>query len=98
MAERRTTTDHEAIRGWVEARGGIPSHALNTLPGDAAGALYIDFPGWVKKDVSETTWEIFFKTFDRENLAFAYEDGPPDADPTTLCALVDRETGESVQA
>lgn len=98
MADRQTTTDHDTIRQWVEARGGVPSHALNTLSGDVAGALYIDFPGWVKKDISETTWEIFFKTFDRENLAFSYGDAPPDTDPTTLCALVDRESGESVQA
>jgi len=98
MAQRQTTTDHDTIRQWVESHGGIPSLVLNTLSGDEAGVLYIDFPGWVKKDVSETTWETFFKKFDRENVAFSYEDAAPDADPTTLCALVDRATGVSVQA
>lgn len=98
MAERQTTTDHETIRNWVEAHGGIPSTVKNTLPGDEAGVLYIDFPGWVKKDVDETTWEVFFKKFDRENLALSYQDGAAGDDPTALCALVDRATGELVQA
>lgn len=53
MAEARlTTTDHDAIRQWMEQRGARPAAVKNTLAGDDAGVLYVDFPGESKKDVT----------------------------------------------
>ena len=95
--ERKTTTNHEEIRRWVEDRGGLPAAVKNTLPGDAAGVLYINFPGADKKDVDEISWEEFFKTFGRQNLTFEYEETPPDQ-PNHSCRLVSRDTGEPVSA
>ena len=95
--ERKTTTNHEEIRRWVEERGGLPTAVKNTLSGDAAGVLYINFPGADKRDVDEISWEEFFKTFDRQNLAFEYEETPPDQ-PNHFCRLVSRDTGEPVSA
>jgi hypothetical protein len=73
--ERKTTTNHEEIRRWVD----------------------FNFPGADKKDVDEIAWEEFFKTFDRQNLAFEYEETPPDQ-PNPFCRLVSRDTGEPVSA
>ena len=98
MASERKTTDHEEIRRWVEEHGGLPAAVKNTLAGDAAGVLYLDFPGADKKDVDEMTWEQFFKTFDRQNLALACEDAPPTGDGAPSWQLVDRNTGEPVTA
>lgn len=97
-SERKTTTDHEEIRSWVEEHGGLPAAVKNTLAGDAAGVLYLDFPGADKKDVAEMTWEQFFKTFDRQNLALAYEGALSASDGAPSWQLVDRATGESVMA
>lgn len=101
MAEKMaTTTDHDTIRAWVEERGGVPTAVKNTLAGDRAGILNIDFPGLDNRNLSEMTWEEFFKIFDAENLAFVYADAPADVaeEPARAYRIVDRETGESVQA
>lgn len=96
--ERMTTTDHDEIRRWMEDRGALPAAVKNTLAGDVAGVLYVDFPGASKKDVAEISWEAFFKTFDAQNLAFVYQETTPDGDLSHECALVARESGESVRA
>ena len=96
--ESKTTTDHGAIRRWMEERGARPAAVKNTLAGDDAGVLYIDFPGQSNKDVDEISWEVFFKKFDDENLAFVYQDTTPSGDLSREGTLVARETGESVQA
>lgn len=93
-----TITDHEAIRRWIEERGGMPAALKNTMPGDEAGVLYVDFPGYDKKDVAEMTWETFFKIFEEQNLAFKCQEIPPGTNPTGAWQLVDRDTGESVMA
>ncbi len=101
MAEKMaTTTDHDTIRRWVEGRGGVPTAVKNTLAGDRAGILNIDFPGLDNRDLSKMTWEEFFKIFDAERLAFEYADAPADGDaePARDYRIVDSETGESVGA
>jgi hypothetical protein len=99
MAENLTTTiDHETIRRWMEERGARPAAVKNTLAGDEAGVLYVDFPGAADKDVDELSWETFFKVFDRQNLALRYENMPASGDGAPRWDLVDRDTGESVRA
>ncbi len=44
-SESHTTTDHDEIRKWVEAHGGMPSSVKGSEHGDPAGVLRIDFPG-----------------------------------------------------
>jgi hypothetical protein len=73
----RTTTDHETIRRWVEARGGRPARVKGTGgPGDP-GLLRIDFPGFSgEHTLEEISWDEWFKGFDANKLAFLYEDQP----------------------
>lgn len=71
-----TTTDHDEIRNWVEARGGFPAHVRQTgrKRGDL-GVLRIDYPGYSGKDTLERIdWEDWFEAFDRNKLAFLYQD------------------------
>ena len=96
--DMQTTTDHDAIRQWAEERGGVPAAVKNTLAGDRAGILTIDFPGSRDKDVDEMTWEEFFKIFDRENLALSYQETAPDGNLSITYDIVARESGESVEA
>jgi hypothetical protein len=75
MAESNSTTDHEEIRNWVEARGGRPATVTATAGGEDAGILRIDF-GEPEEGLTEISWDEWFETFDRSALAFLYQDEP----------------------
>lgn len=72
------TVDHEEIRRWVQERGGCPATVKSTVkPGEAAGLLRIDFPGFSgEKSLEQISWEDFFEKFDKEKLAFIYSEEP----------------------
>ena len=71
----QTTTDHDAIRKWAEARNGRPARVKGTGDAEDAGLLRLDF-GEPEESLEEITWEDFFRTFDESKLAFLYEDEP----------------------
>jgi hypothetical protein len=73
MADSKTTTNHDEIRRWVEARGGRPA-AVRETGGEAdAGILRIDF-GDQDEGLEAISWKELFKTFDENNLAFLYQE------------------------
>jgi hypothetical protein len=74
MSEGQTTTDHNVIRKWVEQRGGVPTSVRGTEKrGDDAGVLRIDFEP-ADKELKRIDWSEFFDKFEREKLAFLYQD------------------------
>ena len=77
-ASAKRTTSHSAIRRWVEARGGWPATVKATKSrGDAAGLLRIDYPGYTGAGrLERISWDDFFDKFDREKLAFLYQEKP----------------------
>jgi hypothetical protein len=77
-ASAKRTTDHDLIRRWVESRGGWPATVKATKTrGDNAGLLRIDYPGYSGAGrLERISWNDFFKKFDREKLAFLYQDKP----------------------
>jgi hypothetical protein len=90
--ESRTTTDHETIRRWAQARGGVPARVRGTGNGDDPGILRIDFPGGAGEDQLEhISWDEWFEKFDENNLAFLYQDEKADGEPSTFFKLVKRE-------
>ena len=67
MAEQ--TQSHDAIRSWVNERGGRPARVEGT------DILRIDFDDAEQDDRLETIdWADFFETFDNTGLTFLYED------------------------
>jgi hypothetical protein len=77
MAEAKTTTDHEEIRRWAEARGGRPAHVAQTGDNDDPGILRINFdePGGDDDDrLGQISWDEWFRAFDENGLAFLYQD------------------------
>ena len=76
MSEAKTTTDHAAIKRWVEERGGRPVSIEGTEQrGEHAGVLRIDFPGrGAEEGFAELSWEEFFDKFEKEKLAFLYQE------------------------
>ncbi|WP_181305229.1 hypothetical protein [Rufibacter sp. XAAS-G3-1] len=70
----KTTTDHDTIRKWAEARDGKPASVKGTGDGDEAGLLRINFPGYAEDNLEDISWEEFFEKFEEKKLAFLYQD------------------------
>ncbi|WP_207434228.1 hypothetical protein [Sabulibacter ruber] len=70
----KTTTDHDTIRKWAEARDGKPATVKGTGKGEEAGLLRINFPGYAEDNLEDITWEEFFEKFEEKKLAFLYQD------------------------
>ncbi len=66
------TTDHVAIRRWVEARRGVP--AQRRAARDYGAALQIIFPEReAPSSVMPMDWKRFFEEFERDELAFVHD-------------------------
>ena len=93
--ESRTTTNHDEIRKWAEARGSKPATVKRTEGDDEVGVLRIDFPGYSGKDsLEEITWDEFFAKFDEKNLAFLYQDKTASGGESRFFKFVSRENAE----
>ena len=91
MAGSSTTTDHDEIRRWVEARGGRPARVRKTGSGGDPGILRIDFPGRGDDERLEPMdWNEWFEAFDDNNLAFVYQEETADGEMSRFSKLVSR--------
>ncbi|OWW00090.1 1,4-alpha-glucan branching enzyme [Rhizobium sp. R72] len=90
MTKSRTTTDHDHIRAWAEARNGHPARVKGTTDG---GLLRIDF-GTPEDNLEEIAWDEFFEIFDRNKLAFLYQDKTSSGDESRFNKFVDRKQAE----
>ena len=86
-----TTTDHDVIRAWAEARGGAPAAVDNTgnSSGDT-GILRIEFRD-DSGDLDQVDWEPFFRTFDGRKLAFVYQEHTSDGSTSRFNKFVSRD-------
>jgi hypothetical protein len=89
----KSTTDHEQIRRWVEARGGHPATVSRTARGaQAAGVIRIDFPGFSGAGtLKPISWDEWFRVFDERRLEFLYQDKTAGGKPSRFNKLVSRE-------
>jgi hypothetical protein len=92
----RTTTDHDVIREWIEARGGHPAIASATMRGAEPGMLRVDF-GPPDESLEQIPWEEFFATFEDRHLAFLYQDRSDDGSATRFFKFVTRPEGADKQ-
>lgn len=88
MSEATTTTDHEAIRRWVEERDGRPARVAETASG-GGGLLRIDF-GEPEERLEEIDWETFFRIFDENDLAFLHQEKTSDGSTSRFFKFVAR--------
>ena len=71
MSDAKTTTDHDVIRAWVEARKGHPATVKKTGSKNEPGILRIDFEDGEKdENLERISWDDFFAKFDEAKLAF----------------------------
>jgi hypothetical protein len=95
-AKSLTTTDHEQIREWAEARGGKPSCVRGTGDSKDVGLLRIDFPGYGgKQSLQKISWDDFFEKFDEQGLALLYQEKTKDGQASNFNKLVSRRTAKS---
>ena len=88
----QTTTDHETIRRWAEARGGKPAAVKDTESKDDVGILRIDFPGYSGADsLDPISWEEFFDKFDAAKLALVYQEQTASGEQSNFNKLVRRD-------
>lgn len=86
------TTDHEQIMTWAESRGGHPATVKRTGGNGGVGILRIDFPGYSgKQSLEQISWSEFFDKFEKEHLAFLYQDKTSAGKPSRFCKIVSRE-------
>ena len=97
-AHNRATTDHETIREWVEDRGGDPATVAETATDGEPGVLRLQFPD-TKDDhdrIEPIDWDDFFRKFEREHLAFVYQERTEDGNTSRFYRFVDRTTAGRV--
>lgn len=88
-----TTTDHDEIRKWVEARGGRPACVKTTGDKNDIGLLRIDYPGQGDDSkLQPIEWDEFFEKFDKEKLAFLYQDETADGKESRFSKLISRDS------
>lgn len=89
MSSAETTTDHDAIRRWIEERKGRPSRVAATAEG-GDGLLRVDF-GDRDDALEEISWDEFFRIFEENGLAFLHQDETRDGKPSRFVRFVKRE-------
>jgi hypothetical protein len=91
-SESQVTTDHDEIRRWVEERGGHPARVKDTESKNSAGLLRIDYPGYSGEDsLEEISWDEFFTGFDKNELAFLYQEETKDGKVSRFSKLIARD-------
>ncbi|HET7369567.1 MAG TPA: hypothetical protein VFK45_01865 [Gammaproteobacteria bacterium] len=90
--ESHTTTDHNTIRRWAEARDGLPATVRGTeAGGEHAGILRIEFPGVGNDEkLEQIGWDEFFDKFEESDLAFLYQDETKGGDTSRFFKFVSR--------
>ncbi len=89
--ESKTTTNHDEIRKWIEARGGKPATVKRTGGRQDAGILRVNFPGYTGEDKLQVIpWEEFFQKFEQKKLAFLYQDKTKDGKPSRFSKFISR--------
>ena len=89
--EAKTTTDHQTIRQWAEARGGAPATVKGTASGEPAGLLRIAFSEDSEESLEPISWEDFFAKFEEQKLAFLYQEETKEGGVSRFFKLVNRE-------
>jgi hypothetical protein len=92
MAKSNVTTDHETIRHWAEERGGAPATVKKTEGDGEPGILRLDFEPR-DEGLEPIGWHAFEK-FEKEDLAFLYQDRTEAGQLCRFHKFVNRSSGE----
>jgi len=91
VSAANTTTDHDAIRKWIEQRDGRPAVVKSTEGnGRGGGLLRVDFQD-EDEALDVIDWDEFFRIFDENKLAFLHQDKTSDGGTSRFNKFVERE-------
>ncbi len=92
ITKAKTTTDHDEIRQWAEARKAKPARVEGTgRKGSETGILRLDFPGYSGQGrLTPISWEEFFEQFERNQLALLYQEKTAGGKTSNFNKLVSR--------
>jgi hypothetical protein len=80
-------------------RGGFPATVKETAKDGEPGVLRIDYPGFSGEERLECiSWEKFFAGFERNKLAFLYQEEVESGAQSRFSKLIDRESTEKAKA
>jgi hypothetical protein len=88
--ESTTTTDHDQIRRWVEARQGTPAAVAATEADDDSGILRVSFSEESADELETIGWDEFFDKFDEAELAFLYQEQTADGGTSRFHKFIKR--------
>jgi hypothetical protein len=88
MSEAKTTTHHDEIKRWAEARQGIPARVKTS--DREGGILRIDF-GEPDDTLERIDWDQFFKIFDENDLQFLYQEKTEDGHTSRFNKFIRQE-------
>jgi ABC-type nickel/cobalt efflux system permease component RcnA len=92
----KTTTNHDEIRRWADARGAKPACVKGTGGNGDPGMIRLDFPGYSgSESLQQISWDEWFKAFDANDLALVYQDRTADGARSNFNKLVSRDTAEA---
>ncbi len=81
------TRDHGVIQEWAEERRALPSVVGDSKAGQGIGVLRLDFPGYSGNRLRKVNWDEWFKTFDKNNLAFLFQEHKRDGSTSNFFKL-----------
>jgi hypothetical protein len=88
----KTTTDHDEIRQWAEARGAKPACVRGTGKKRAGYMIRLDFPGFSgAESLQQITWDEFFEQFDKNKLALIYQERTAQGETSNFNKFVSRK-------
>ena len=90
----KTTTNHDEIRRWAEARNATPARVKGTGSTNDPGMIRLDFPGYSGESLQPISWEQWFKAFDDNKLALVYQDETADGAKSNFNKLISRDTAD----
>lgn len=91
-AHSRTSTDHDEIRKWAEARGAQPACVKGTGDKGDIGVLRLDFPGYAEENLQRIGWDEFFEKFDERGLALVYQEKTAGGAVSNFNKLISRDS------
>jgi hypothetical protein len=96
MSERKITIDHEKIKSWAKMRGAVPSTAESIERPDDGTILRFGFQN-KEEDLEAISWDEFFRAFERNKLAFLYQDKTATGRASRFYKFVARNTRPTPQ-
>jgi nitrogen fixation protein FixH len=89
--DAKPTRDHDAVRQWVEKRGGRPA----TVEGTQILRIDFDDPDGSKdQKLVPVSWDEFFRVFDERGLGFLYQEHTHDGHISRFNKFVHADSDE----